>query len=76
MAKHRQLSPHEETEHDTVVFMRVVIFTGIAFLLFFAAALLIVYGTNGKIIPRSTPAHSISQMISPVPIETAGPSLC
>ena len=76
MAKYRHLSPHEETEHDTVVFMHGVIYTGIAFLLFFAAAFLIVYGTNGKIIPGSTPAHPTSQMISPVPIGTAGPSLC
>ena len=68
MAKYRHLSPHEETEHDAIVFMRVVILTGIAFILFFAAAILILYGTNGKIIPRAKPAPATSQLISPLPV--------
>jgi len=73
MAKNRHLSPREETERDTSVFMYVVIYTGIAFIVFFAAALLIVYGTNGKIIPRASEAHPTSQMnwVTPTPVRAA-----
>ena len=63
MAKNTHLSPREETEHDTSVFMRVVILTGLAFMVFFTVALLILYGTNGKMIPNTNPAHQTSQII-------------
>jgi hypothetical protein len=63
MARNTHISPREETEHDTTVFMRVVILTGLAFLLIFIVALLILYGTNGKMIPKANPPHQASQTI-------------
>jgi len=63
MAEHEHLSPTEEIEHDTSVFMHVVVYVGIAFIVLSAVALLIVYGTNGRMIPRSSQAHPTSQII-------------
>jgi len=63
MAKNTHLSPREETEHDTTVFMRVVILTGLALMALFAVALLILYGSNGKMIPKANPEHQTSQIV-------------
>jgi hypothetical protein len=63
MAKNIHLSPREETEYDTTVFTRVVILTGLAFMVFFTVALLILYGTSGKMIPKANPPHPASQII-------------
>jgi hypothetical protein len=63
MAKNTHLSPREETEHDTIVFTRVVILSGLALLVIFIVALLFLYGTNGKMIPKANPAHQSSQII-------------
>jgi hypothetical protein len=67
MAKNTHLSPREETEHDTTVFTRVVILTGLAFLLIFTVALLLLFGTNGKMIPKANPPHQASQIIFQAP---------
>ena len=45
------LTPAEETEHDTSVFMRVAVLSGVALLAIIGAALVVLYITNGKIIP-------------------------
>jgi heme/copper-type cytochrome/quinol oxidase subunit 3 len=61
MLKDSHLSPREETEHDTTVFMRVVILSGIALFVLFIVALLLLGGT--KMVPKANPPHPESLIL-------------